>query len=332
MQQPQTERPAPFEPIPESARGTTAGLDVVLRDGSTVRLRPVRGDDIGRLRTFLENLSEQARWFRFFSGAVSLDDAARAAVEAGGGLSLVAVTGADEHIIGQGGYFPLDDGRAEVAFAVADRWQDHGIATILLAHLADAAADAGIGTFVAFVLPGNHRMITVFRTSGYPVEVRAVADEITVSLPTSLTPEGRRQFEERERMSSVAAARHVLRPASIVVVADERLTSALPRSGTFARGVTAARCTWSTAAREPSRRCEWRCHGVPFAEGCARKGRDCGHSRVRRRRSRRGTRVRRARYLRDGRAVRCVRETERLGRGLPASRNADGRPRQRRCP
>jgi acetyl coenzyme A synthetase (ADP forming)-like protein len=203
--------------------GTAAeGVDIVLRDGSTGNVRPVRADDLGAVRAFLAALSEESLSLRFFSAGVSVDRAAQAALDPGGGASLVAVTGADGRVVGHGTYVPVVRGRAEVAFAVADDWQAHGIGTILLAHLADAAAAAGIHTFTASVLPRNHRMIGVLRDSGYPVELRSGVDEIVVSLPTSLTDEGRRRFEERERTAARAAAAHVLRPASIAVVGASR--------------------------------------------------------------------------------------------------------------
>ena len=40
--------------------------DVVLRDGSTVHVRPLRGDDEHRLLELLRGLSAQSRAFRFF--------------------------------------------------------------------------------------------------------------------------------------------------------------------------------------------------------------------------------------------------------------------------
>ena len=174
------------------------------------------------MHAFLEGLSDESRWFRFFSAAIRIERAAAAAVQTQDGLSLVVVTGAEGRVIGHGSFVPLGDGRAEVAFAIADAWQEHGIATILLAHLANAAADAGIHTFTASVLPSNHRMIGVLRASGYPVQLRSGADEIAVSLPTSLTPEGRLRFEEREQIAAIAAVEHVLRPASLVVVGASR--------------------------------------------------------------------------------------------------------------
>ena len=42
--------------------------DIVLRDGSTVHVRPTTREDEPRLRTFLASLSDEARWFRYFSG------------------------------------------------------------------------------------------------------------------------------------------------------------------------------------------------------------------------------------------------------------------------
>jgi len=160
--------------------------------------------------------------FRFFSAAVDLDAAARACVEGSGGLGLVATTGTEAHVVGHAAYVPTGGDHAEVAFAVADDWQGHGISTILLAHLAEAAATEGITTFTATVLPANHRMISVFRDSGFPVEVRSHPGELEVLLPTTLDEAGRRRFEDRERDASVAAVSHVLRPASVAVVGASR--------------------------------------------------------------------------------------------------------------
>jgi acetate---CoA ligase (ADP-forming) len=198
-----------------------AGVDVALRDGSTVCLRPARPDDFDAVGRFLEGLSDRSRWLRFF-GAVNLVDAATVAVRSPYAESLLAVTGADGQVVAHGMYAREGPGEAEVALAVADEWQGHGIATILLAQLADLAAAEGIHTFIALVLPENHRMIGVFRESGYAVRVRSEPDVIEVTFPTDPGPEGRRRFEERERIAAVAAVEHVLRPSSIVVVGGSR--------------------------------------------------------------------------------------------------------------
>ena len=166
--------------------------DIVLRDGSTVHVRPTTAEDVPRLRAFLASLSDRSRWFRFFSAGVDLDDAARRAADPGDGLSLLALRGAEGTVVGHGTYIRAGPGRAEVAFAVADAWHGHGIATVLLAHLAHAAAGEGIETFSATVLSENRRMLGVFHDSGFPVVARRSEGEIELELPTSLSRAARR--------------------------------------------------------------------------------------------------------------------------------------------
>ena len=194
-------------------------IDVVLRDGSTVRIRRAGPDDVPAVRDFLARLAPEARWFRFFSAGINLDRAARDAVAPKGGRALLVLTGEDERVVAHAMYAGAGAGEAEVAFAVDGHWQGRGLATTLLAHLADAAVDEGIAVFSAIVLADNHRMIGVFRDSGFPVEVRSRPGELHVRFPTSLTSEGKRRFERRERDAAVAAVSHALRPSSVLLVA-----------------------------------------------------------------------------------------------------------------
>ncbi len=117
------------------------GVDVGLRDGGTVHVRPVLPTDDEALRVFFAGLSDESRYFRFFSGGVNLAGAARALTRAGGGLGLVATTGVDREVVGHGVYLrePGQGDRAEVAFAIAGDWQGHDLATTLLVELAQAA-------------------------------------------------------------------------------------------------------------------------------------------------------------------------------------------------
>jgi acyl-CoA synthetase (NDP forming)/GNAT superfamily N-acetyltransferase len=192
-------------------------VDVVLRDGSTARVRVAGPADAPLVRDLLERLEPEARWFRFFSGGVNVERAAAQAVAPQDGLALLVVTGAPERAVGHALYERTAPDVAEVAFAVDGPWQGRGLATTLLAHLASAAADDGIAVFEALTLAGNHRMIGVFRASGFPVDVRSGAGELQVRFPTSPTPEGRRRFEARERDAAVAAVAPVLRPAAVLV-------------------------------------------------------------------------------------------------------------------
>jgi acetyl coenzyme A synthetase (ADP forming)-like protein len=197
--------------------------DVVLRDGSTVHVRPVRAADKPALRAFLEGLSPESLESRFF-GAPDLEWVAAWTVDVdyADRFALIAETGTPRTVISHAAYVRIECERAEAAFMVADAWQGRGISTILLAHLAAVAEQHGITTFTAKVLPANHRMIDVFRASGFPVELRPTCDAIEIELPTSLSPDALARFEERDRTSAIAAVRRFLAPRSVAVVGASR--------------------------------------------------------------------------------------------------------------
>lgn len=197
--------------------------DVVLRDGSTVHVRPIRADDRAGIKAFLETLSPDSLVFRFFgtpdltwvtNWSLDVDYADR--------FGLVVETGSPRRIVAHAAYLRADAERAEVAFLVADELQGFGISTTLLAHLAEVAQQQGITTFIAEVMVSNHRMIEVFRQSGFPVEVRSTPDGIHIEMPTSLSPAAQARFEERDRIAAVEAVRRVLEPRSVAVIGASR--------------------------------------------------------------------------------------------------------------
>jgi acetyl coenzyme A synthetase (ADP forming)-like protein len=196
--------------------------DVVLRDGATIHVRPVRAEDAAAVHSFLETVSPESIGYRFF-GTAGLDWATSWSIDVdyADRFGLVVETGSPRTIVAHAAYVRIDSDRAEVAFLVADAWQGRGISTIL-AHLADAAEQHGFSTFVAEVLPHNHPMIDVFRGSGFPVELRSVPGALEIELPTSLSAEAVARFEERERTAAVAAVRSFLEPRSVAVIGASR--------------------------------------------------------------------------------------------------------------
>jgi acetyl coenzyme A synthetase (ADP forming)-like protein len=198
-------------------------VDVALRDGSTVHIRPVAVDDGPAIRAFLESLSQRSLALRFF-GTVSLDWAAgwSTDVDYADRYALVATTGREEEIIGHGAYVRADESRAEVAFMVADAWQGRGIATIMLLHLAAAADEHGIRAFVAEVLPENQRMIEVFSESGFSLRRRLRERVVEIELPTSLSARARERFEQRDQTAAVAAVASFLAPRAVAVIGASR--------------------------------------------------------------------------------------------------------------
>ena len=181
--------------------------DVVLRDGSTVHVRPVRPADKPALATFFQGLSDESRVLRFFSAATNVASVAarESQVDYCRTFALVATAGPDRRLIGHAYYATVRPGRAEVALAIADSWQGRGLGTLLLGQLAEVAAASGIEAFEADVLPSNHRMLEVFRESGFALQSRPTPDAIRMILPTALEPAALERFDRREQLAAATA-------------------------------------------------------------------------------------------------------------------------------
>jgi acyl-CoA synthetase (NDP forming)/RimJ/RimL family protein N-acetyltransferase len=207
----------------------TGWADIVLRDGSTVRVRETTAGDVPQLTDFLEGLSPEARRLRFFTGAPDLHSAARAAATASErrALGLIATAGDSGQIVGHAGFEPIGDGTAEIAFEVADGMRGQGLATTLMAQLATHARERGINTFLAEVMPENRRMLDVFRESGFPMEMTSTGAELHVRLTTAISEETLQRYEEREQRAAAAAIRHFLEPASVAVIGASRRTASV---------------------------------------------------------------------------------------------------------
>jgi acetate---CoA ligase (ADP-forming) len=197
---------------------------VVLRDGSTLTIRPVRVEDAVELGRFFSTLSLESRVFRFFAAVANADSSIQRMVNVNytSNYGLVAVAGAKAQIVGHAMYVAIEPRKAEMALAVADAYQGRGLGTILLGQLAEAAAAAGFHMFEAVVRPENSRMLQMLRESGFPVHARSEPGEVHAELPTKIGPDGIRQFEDRERLAAVAAVTHLLAPRSVAVIGASR--------------------------------------------------------------------------------------------------------------
>lgn len=200
--------------------------DVVLRDGSTVRVRVMQAADEKLLLALFKSLSAESRWLRFLSSASESALAAEAHREACVDycrtFALIALTGAEDRIVGHAFYTAIADDRAEVAFAIADDYQRRGLATILLGQLAEVAAANSIHVFEAETLSANTAMLNVFRESGFPTKLTVTAGELHVSFPTSLTPEAIDKFERRDSIASVNALKLFFNPRAVAVIGASR--------------------------------------------------------------------------------------------------------------
>ncbi|HEY7606323.1 MAG TPA: GNAT family N-acetyltransferase, partial [Actinomycetes bacterium] len=203
--------------------------DVVLRDGSTVHVRPARPTDAPEIERLLKGLSDRSRWLRFFSGFPNLDKAVQWATEVDyeRRYGLVATSGGggdDGRVVGHAGFerHPEHPDRAEVAMEIADDMQGKGLGTLLLGQLAEAANQLGVQVLDAEVLPENHQMVKVFRDCGFPVKTHSLPGVLLIEFPTSLSPEALERFERREQMAATAAMRAFFEPRSVAVIGASR--------------------------------------------------------------------------------------------------------------
>jgi acetate---CoA ligase (ADP-forming) len=191
--------------------------DVLLRDGSTLRLQTPVPSDFGDIKAFYDGLSPESRYFRFH-GYGRTDGAARAEAEAGGVDRLALMGRHDGRVVAVASYDGLrEPGVAEVSFAVADDLQRHGIGTRMLEQLAAIGAERGMHRFDAEVMPDNEPMLGVFEHAGFAVRRRSSFGELTVSLDITPTEAVQERIDERDHFAAVASLRPVLAPASVAV-------------------------------------------------------------------------------------------------------------------
>jgi len=198
---------------------TALAEDVVLRDGSTLRLRATTPEDAPALLRFFEQLSPESRYLRF-QGAGIVD--ARIVepflhTDWVGTVSLVGEL--DGEIVTLATYVRLRDRhRAEVAFAVADSLQGRGVGTRLLERLAAHAAQVGIDEFVAQVLPQNSAMLKVFADAGFATTRQLEGGVVEVRLELEATERYQEAVDERDHIAVAASVAPFFRPASVAVI------------------------------------------------------------------------------------------------------------------
>jgi GNAT superfamily N-acetyltransferase len=125
--------------------------DVVLSDGGTAHIRPIRVDDFERLQALHGRLSPQSIYFRFFSPIPEVPEPQlRHMVDVDYRDRFALVAELDGDVVAVARYeHSNDDDAAEVAFVVEDDQQRRGLATVMLEHLAAVARSNGIERFEA---------------------------------------------------------------------------------------------------------------------------------------------------------------------------------------
>jgi RimJ/RimL family protein N-acetyltransferase len=149
-----------------------AGRPMTVRTGDRVWVRPIEPGDASELRRAYEQLSEQSRYRRFFTGMPTLSDSllrTLTEVDHVDREALVALPSEDsETIVGVVRFVRdrYDSTTADLAITVADEWQGRGLATGLLELLGRRASEVGIAHFTVDMLAENRAVLALVRSAG----------------------------------------------------------------------------------------------------------------------------------------------------------------------
>ena len=183
-----------FDEIERHAVGVTGPADypgalereVPLKNGETLRIRPIRPDDEPRLVALYDRLSRNTAYQRFFTVMRRLPPDWLhyfANVDYRRRLALVAEreTVAGVELVGVGRYEPSDDeATGEVAFVLEDGYQGQGLGGVLLDAIVRAGAERGLTRFRAYVLAENHRMLRLLAHHTRIIERKTEQGEVAL--------------------------------------------------------------------------------------------------------------------------------------------------------
>lgn len=201
-------------------------IKATLRNGRSLKIRPYTSADKEKLKNFLLRLSSQTKYLRFGYEKSCFSEREieqLVVINHPADYCLVAVRGEgqEERIVAVSTW-SLIPGKslAEVGFVVEDVIQLRGVGTELLRYLSEEARQAGIKSFIAYVLPENSKMLDVFQNSGFTIQKRLSEGSYEIIIDIEDQEEFLRCEAERHRISCSALIRKFLYPHSVAIVGD----------------------------------------------------------------------------------------------------------------
>jgi acetyltransferase len=142
-----------------------------LRDGTEVRLRPLRPEDEPMLHDLAVHMNPRDLRLRFFTPVRGLTHPVAARLsQLDYDRELALLAELDGRALGVVHFFADPDKlRAEYAIAVRSDWKGRGLGYLLMTRLIDIARQRGIGEFVGEVLRENEPMLQMCREFGFAV-------------------------------------------------------------------------------------------------------------------------------------------------------------------
>jgi RimJ/RimL family protein N-acetyltransferase len=167
---------------------------VILRDGSSVLVRPVRPDDRELFVAGFERMSPESRYRRFMGHKRKLSEREldfftrldHDLHEAIGAIDLDTGEGVGVARIHR---HPDDPSVAEAAVTVVDDWQGRGLGGLLLDRLVKRARELGVAHFDASLFTSNRAMLALFQRLGCMKAHREDYETLTIDVALPVAPE-----------------------------------------------------------------------------------------------------------------------------------------------
>jgi len=146
-----------------------------LRDGKSVLLRPIKPEDEHLWLEMFQNFSEQSIRYRFFQIIKDTPHEVRVRysnIDYDREIGIVAeLKEGRRQILGVVRLIIESDGKTgEMAFIVADPWQGLGLGSKMVDYMIEICKDKGLETVYAFILPDNHRAISLLKKMGFTIK------------------------------------------------------------------------------------------------------------------------------------------------------------------
>lgn len=147
-----------------------------LVDGTSIVIRPIRPEDAKLQQSFIRQLSEKSRYFRFMGALQELTPEMlqrTTQIDYDREMALVAITQSNtqDTIIGITQYITnLDSLSCEFALVIADPWQNKGLGSHLMTCLIETAKVKGLKTMEGSIMATNTEMLAFVKNLGFTIK------------------------------------------------------------------------------------------------------------------------------------------------------------------
>ncbi len=201
--------------------------EVLLKDGSTALIRPIKPDDVKEWVDFINRISVEPSYakFRYFPQDFRVEQAERfCRVDYRNTFAFVTEINKNGKplIVSVGRYYRLPRREtARVAFITDEAYRGRGIGNAMMAWLATVAKENGITSFKAEI-PADEGFLDAFKSFGFNVERTNDSGVTRLTVPLARTKALTEKEEARESETNINSIHKLLYPHSIAVIGASR--------------------------------------------------------------------------------------------------------------